>query len=247
MCVAGIARRYRMLRVLESRLFRLFRCLPILGVISFFCLAQSASHRVSPNEDGPSPEVSGTRRSSSLLGEANGFYRKGDFGKAIAKFKEVLQEKPTSPDGWAGLIRSYLKDKNVRAAAESAQQALAAVDHPRVRTARAEVLFRQGEIRQAEQEWVDVINSGYPEARAYLGLARVRKANSMYTSAAKLIVKAHEFNPDDSDIKHKIRNTNYSKWLGREELFERERESDPDLSVWDHCVSACAELDYAKL
>ena len=45
----------------------------------------------------------------------------------------------------------------------------------------------------------------------------------------------------------KIRNTNYSQWEGREELFDRERESDPDLTIWDDCVAACAELDYAKL
>lgn len=37
----------------------------------------------------------------------------------------------------------------------------------------------------------------------------------------------------------KIRNTNYSQWEGREERFERERESDPDLSLWDDCVLAC--------
>ena len=29
----------------------------------------------------------------------------------------------------------------------------------------------------------------------------------------------------------KIRNQNYSQWIGREELFERERGSDPDFQV----------------
>ena len=37
----------------------------------------------------------------------------------------------------------------------------------------------------------------------------------------------------------KIRNQNYSQWAGREELFERERGSDPDFQVWDGCVVAC--------
>jgi len=37
----------------------------------------------------------------------------------------------------------------------------------------------------------------------------------------------------------KIRNTSYSQWEGREELFERERDHDPDLSLWDDCVRAC--------
>jgi bifunctional non-homologous end joining protein LigD len=40
----------------------------------------------------------------------------------------------------------------------------------------------------------------------------------------------------------KIRNTAYSQWVGREELFERERGGDPDFQVWDDCVKACAEL-----
>ena len=37
----------------------------------------------------------------------------------------------------------------------------------------------------------------------------------------------------------KIRNHGYSQWAGREELFERERGSDPDWRVWDLCASAC--------
>jgi bifunctional non-homologous end joining protein LigD len=37
----------------------------------------------------------------------------------------------------------------------------------------------------------------------------------------------------------KIRNHNYSQWVGREELFERERGSDPDFQVWDGCARAC--------
>jgi ATP dependent DNA ligase domain len=37
----------------------------------------------------------------------------------------------------------------------------------------------------------------------------------------------------------KIRNQAYSQWVGREELFERERERDPDFQVWDGCVAAC--------
>ena len=40
----------------------------------------------------------------------------------------------------------------------------------------------------------------------------------------------------------KIRNPNYSQWIGREELFERQRGSDPDVHPnWDACVEACAD------
>jgi hypothetical protein len=36
-----------------------------------------------------------------------------------------------------------------------------------------------------------------------------------------------------------ISNHAYSQWAGREELFERERGTDPDLHLWDACASAC--------
>ena len=39
----------------------------------------------------------------------------------------------------------------------------------------------------------------------------------------------------------KIRNHDYSQWVGREELFERER--DPDFQVWDGCAFACEHSD----
>jgi bifunctional non-homologous end joining protein LigD len=41
----------------------------------------------------------------------------------------------------------------------------------------------------------------------------------------------------------KIRNQNYSQWLGREELFERERGSDPDFRVWDACALSCESAE----
>jgi hypothetical protein len=39
----------------------------------------------------------------------------------------------------------------------------------------------------------------------------------------------------------KVRNSSYSQWVGREELFERERGADLDAHGWDACVIACAE------
>jgi bifunctional non-homologous end joining protein LigD len=40
----------------------------------------------------------------------------------------------------------------------------------------------------------------------------------------------------------KTKNTAYSQWVGREELFERERSSDPGWHNWNLCASACDEL-----
>jgi ATP-dependent DNA ligase len=40
----------------------------------------------------------------------------------------------------------------------------------------------------------------------------------------------------------KIRNSTYSQWIGRAELFERERGSDADFQVWNACAAVCSAL-----
>ena len=40
----------------------------------------------------------------------------------------------------------------------------------------------------------------------------------------------------------KIRNRNYSQWVGREELFERERASDPDRHHWNACALVADQI-----
>lgn len=111
---------------------------------------------------------------------AQALFLKGDFEGAIAQFQVYVREHPQLPDGYTGIVRAYLKEKKVDDAARAAEEGLAHSDCARTRTARAEVWFRQGKIAEAEREWVNVVNSGYPEARAFLGLARVRHAVAMY-------------------------------------------------------------------
>jgi bifunctional non-homologous end joining protein LigD len=58
-----------------------------------------------------------------------------------------------------------------------------------------------------------------------------------------IVAKRHgdPYMPDHATW-YKIRNRKYSQWIGREELFERERASDPDWQHWNTCASACDEL-----
>jgi len=51
-------------------------------------------------------------------------YRRGNFEGALAKYREVLEKKPKSPDAYAGIIRVYLKQKKVAEAASTANEAL---------------------------------------------------------------------------------------------------------------------------
>jgi tetratricopeptide (TPR) repeat protein len=134
------------------------------------------------------------------LGEAKALVRKGDFDAAIQKYQQLLEERPKSPDAYAGLTRVYLKKKDLTQAHETATKGLQVTDSWPIHVALGEVYFRQGKIREAEKEWVDVINSGHQAARAYFGLARVRWALSMNKSAKAMIEKAHGLDPTDPDI-----------------------------------------------
>ena len=58
------------------------------------------------------------------------------------------------------------------------------------------------------------------------------------------IVAKRKFDPyllDGSAIWLKIRNRNYSQWIGREELFERERGSEFDWQGWSTCTLVCED------
>src|SRR5215469_3429713 len=57
------------------------------------------------------------------------------------------------------------------------------------------------------------------------------------------IVAKHKFGPylQDAAQWFKIRNRKYSQWTGREKFFDREREVDRDLTVWDSCAITCEE------
>ena len=145
--------------------------------------------------------------------DAHTFYRKGQFDNALAKYQAYLTAHPRSPDAYAGLIHVYLKQKRIDEAAQTADLGLTKTDSHRLLVAQAEVWFRQGRITDAETAWVKILNSGYPEARAYLGLARVRDAIGNYRSAKFMIDKAHSLDPEDPDIQE--------EWIGTLSRAER--------------------------
>jgi len=192
------------------------RCLGLfLGLISVCCFAQSTASLSSAlgTSDSGLLVPPAAPPASSPIGEALALYRKGEFDGAIAKYEEILKDHPKSPDAYAGLVHVYLKQKNVDKAEQAAEQGLAQVDSPRIHVALAEVWFRQGKIHEAEAEWVKVINSGYPEARAFLGLARVRDSIAMYKSSKNMIDKARELDSYDPDIRE--------EWIGTLSRAER--------------------------
>ena len=74
-----------------------------------------------------------------------------------------------------------------------------------------------------------------------IGLFRLACANDLEGIVAK--PKFSPYLPEQANWR-KIRNRNYSQWAGRQNLFEQERESDPDMRLWESC-SACLASDAA--
>lgn len=191
--------------------------------------ARAASSLGTPGS-GASTASNKTAALDDPLGDALSMFRKGDFDGAMRKYKQLIAEKPKSPDAYAGLIRVFLKKKDVNQAYGTVQKALQDADSAPVRVALGEVYFRQGKIPEAEREWVAVINSGHRNARAYLGMARVRGALSLYKSAWNMIDKAHQLDPNDPEISKawaaRLSRVERIKYL--EEYLSGENNEDPE-------------------
>ncbi|HZR28462.1 MAG TPA: aspartyl protease family protein, partial [Terriglobales bacterium] len=139
--------------------------------------------------------------SGDLLGDALRLYRSAKFEDAAEKYAEALKQNPNSADAYAGMIRCSLKEGEVQHAYQSIQKAIAAApDSEKLHVVLGEVYFRQGKMHEAEQEFVNAANMQSPDARAYLGLARVSAAVSMRGRARQMLARAHELDPDDPEI-----------------------------------------------
>jgi len=214
-------------------MFRNFCFSFIFGLIAAACVSQDPA-----SQNAPSPIAA-----ANPLGQAIALYHKGDFDGAIAKYRDYQKDHPHYPDGYAGVAKAYLKEKRVDDAAQAVTEGLAQVDSPRLRVVQAEVWFRQGKIDDAETQWAKVINSGFPEARAYLGLARVRRAHAMYKTAKRYLDKAHEIDPGDPDIT--------DEWVGTLTRPDRIKYLESSLSGennWDpeERSDVASYLDYLK-
>jgi len=197
-------------------MYRLKTFISVTVPLSFLCAYPGSAQVLTP---APSNTESGHIQNIApdempdRLRDARDLYRKGDFDHAIQKYQQLLLEHPNSAEVYAGLTRVYLKRKDVKQASDTITKALQVADSPVVRVALGEVYFRQGKISTAELEWVNVIKSGRADARAYLGLARVRWAISMYKSGWKLIDEAHRLDPTDPEIRR--------VWAGELSTVER--------------------------
>jgi tetratricopeptide (TPR) repeat protein len=148
-----------------------------------------------------SSQAAGAGSVSPSVAEALTLYQRGNFDAAADMYREILKADPKNSDAYVGLTRTLLKQKKVDEARAIIDKAIPIADSSKLRIAAAEVDFREGQISEAEREWVNIINSGRPDGRAFLGLARVSAALSLYRRAQTMLERAHAADPDDADIR----------------------------------------------
>jgi tetratricopeptide (TPR) repeat protein len=187
-------------------------CLLLVGLIlTAQCAAQdsasTAEDSVAAKHPAGLPETSGESKFATPLAQGMQLYYQRDLTKAAAKFKEAADPGgPESAAAYAWLSRMQLMLRQSEEAAVSANKALQLdKDLPTAQSAVGEVLYRQGKLTEAQEVFRRIALTGKPDARAYLGLAKVHWATGNYLSAKQVIDRAHALDPDDPEI--------FSRWL----------------------------------
>ncbi len=208
-----------------------FRSLFFWLAATTFLLSQSSDP--SKNSTPAPPPVSDV----DTLAQAAELYSQGNSAAALEKYQRLLPTHPKWPKIYAGMAQVYLRQGNVQQADDVISKGVQQADSPAVRIALGEVYFREGKIFEAEQEWAKVINAGNEEARAYLGMARVSHANSMYKRYKTLIDKAFELDPGDPDIQR--------SWMRTRSRKERIKNLEGELLQTDEKSENRAYLQHA--
>ena len=74
------------------------------------------------------------------------------------------------------------------------------------------------------------------------GIALFERASKLDLEGIVATHKLSPYAPASATTRFKIRNRNYSQWIGREKLFERDRHQEP-VAGWHTCALASAAVD----
>lgn len=165
---------------------------------------------IHPSPTQPAIEASPTEKALELL-------HADEFDEASSAYKAIIASGADPAVGYAGLARVYLRQHKIADAFTAAKGAVTISPKlPDAHVALGEVLYRQGKIDQAENEFLTVINSSAKNAQAFLDLARAESAASYHLQAKAMIGMAHRMAPDDPAVR--------SAWLStlpREEQIKQ--------------------------
>jgi tetratricopeptide (TPR) repeat protein len=139
--------------------------------------------------------------SESGLAAADQLYRAGKFADAEVSYQGLLKSDPKLVAAQLGLVRAMLKQQKIDESLETVNSALVAQQSSAALLAvKGDVLFRRGEMQDAELSYLSAKKLNVKESHAYLGLARLYASYSLYRKAYDELQSAHEIDPSDIEV-----------------------------------------------
>ncbi|MGD0213300.1 MAG: aspartyl protease family protein [Terriglobales bacterium] len=176
-------------------MFRFSRS-PFLAALLLFCM-QFPAH----GEDAKAPAI------DPGLAAADQLFRAGKFAEAETSYQALVKSDPKLVPAQTGLVRTMLRLQRLDEALDAVNAALVAQpDSAALLAAKGDVQFRRAEMSDAELSYLAAKKLNPKEVHAYLGLARLYRAYSMYHISYGELQIAHQIAPDDIDVQR--------AWLG---------------------------------
>jgi tetratricopeptide (TPR) repeat protein len=135
------------------------------------------------------------------LAAADQLYRAGKFAEAEASYQAILKTDSKLVPAQVGSVRAMLRQQKIDEAMEEVNKALAQQPNEAPLLAvKGDVLFRRGEMTDAEGSYLAAKKLDPKAVRAYLGLARLYRSYSLYRKAYDQLQTAHEIASDDIEV-----------------------------------------------
>jgi len=135
------------------------------------------------------------------LAAADQLYRAGKFAEAEASYQAILKTDSKLVPAQVGSVRAMLRQQKIDEAMDEVNKALAQQPNEApLLAAKGDVLFRRGEMTDAEGSYLAAKKLDPKAVRAYLGLARLYRSYSLYRKAYDQLQTAHEIAPDDIEV-----------------------------------------------
>jgi len=135
-------------------------------------------------------------------GDADKALLAADYGKAETLYHAALTAHPGDVDATVGLVDTLLREQKVLDAEEAVHTALeAAPNSAAFLTLRGEVELRQGQPWLVEKTVLDSYKLDPCNPRTRLLFARFSEVSSRYATARQQILLAHQFDPQDPEIR----------------------------------------------
>jgi predicted aspartyl protease len=138
---------------------------------------------------------------NSELVAADRLYQSGKFSEAAEKYQSILKADAKLVPAQTGLIDSLLRDQRVDESYAVASSALSAQPHSApLLAAMGNVQFRRAEMSQAETSYINALAVDPKEVAAYVGLASLYRAYSLYRHSYDALVRAHQIAPNNPAV-----------------------------------------------